>query len=185
MFINSRHKLSRDKSVCRILLCVFKSAFLVPIGEFFTWLNLFTQPAVVMFVTNIRCGSHSVAPQSDSVSGFSIDHDFDRRAISQWEDITGARFGPFWAFQLLALISFWWETYYKPSSQVICCQICHFRSKIDHFRPLLSCAFEKKDGGRVKFRSLLISSLKMKGWEDIFIYRMICIVNELVKVNLK
>ena len=144
--INSRHKLSRDKTVCRILLFVFDQLFRVPIGEFFTWLNLFTQPGVVMFVTNIRCGSHSLAAQSDSVSGFSIDHDFDRRAISQWEDITGARFGPFWAFQLLALISFWWETYNKPytASQVICCQICHFRSKIDHFWTLLSGGFEKR-----------------------------------------
>ena len=169
--------------MCRILLCVFKSAFRVPIWEFFSCLH---NPRL-WYLSQISGVGVSLAPQSDSVSGFSIDHDFDRRAISQWEDITGARFGPFWAFQLLALISFWWETYYKPytASQVICCQICHFHSKIDHFWPLLSCGFEKKDGGRVKFTSLQIFSLKMKGWEDIFIYRMICIVNELVKVNLK
>ena len=55
--INSRHKLSRDKTVCRILLFVFDQLFRVPIGKIFTWLNLFTQPGVVMFVTNIRCGS--------------------------------------------------------------------------------------------------------------------------------
>ena len=151
--------------MCRILLCVLKSAFRVPIWEFFSCLH---NPRL-WCLWQISGVGVSLAPQSDSVSGFSIDHDFDRRAISQWEDITGARFGPFWAFQLLALISFWWETYYKPytASQVICCQICHFRSKIDHFWPLLSCGFEKKDGRRVKFTSLLISSLK---WRDEKIY---------------
>ena len=36
--------------------CVYISFFHVPIGKFYTWLNFFTQPAIVMIVTNIRCG---------------------------------------------------------------------------------------------------------------------------------
>ena len=38
------------------ILCLqYQSSFFrVPIGQFYTWLNFFTQPAVVMVVTNIR-----------------------------------------------------------------------------------------------------------------------------------
>ena len=39
------------------ILCLqYQSSFFrVPIGKFYTWLNFFTQPAVVMVVTNMKC----------------------------------------------------------------------------------------------------------------------------------
>ena len=43
--VNSRHNCLRQ-------------LFRVPIGKFYTWLNIFTQPAVVMVVTNMRCYQH-------------------------------------------------------------------------------------------------------------------------------
>ena len=35
-----------------------RQLFRVPIGKFHTWLNIFTQPAVVMVVANMRCYQH-------------------------------------------------------------------------------------------------------------------------------
>ena len=44
----------RDKSYLATN-CVYISGFHVPIGRFYTWLIFFTQAAIVMIVTNIRC----------------------------------------------------------------------------------------------------------------------------------
>ena len=36
----------------------FKDVFFgLPVGNFYTWLNIFTQPAAVMVVTNMRCAT--------------------------------------------------------------------------------------------------------------------------------
>ena len=46
--------------------------FHVPCGKFYTWLKTFTQPAVVMVVTNMRCATKLSSKEEDeSVSWFS------------------------------------------------------------------------------------------------------------------
>ena len=65
------HSLCKKNTVHKYTLCVkehtfwklhisclqYQSSFFrVLIGKFYTWLKKFTQPAVVMVVTNIRCG---------------------------------------------------------------------------------------------------------------------------------
>ena len=54
--INLRQKFSRNKTV---RLCV-EQFFRVHIGQFYNWLNYFTQPAVVMAMTNMSCSHHSL-----------------------------------------------------------------------------------------------------------------------------
>ena len=54
--INLRQKFSRNKTV---RLCV-EQFFRVHIGQFYNWLNYFTQPAVMMAKTNMSCSHHSL-----------------------------------------------------------------------------------------------------------------------------
>ena len=46
---------SLGTKLCVKFYTVCKAVFCVPIGKFYSWLKNFTQPAVVLFVTNRRC----------------------------------------------------------------------------------------------------------------------------------